>query len=144
MEGQAGLLLKLKSLSIEIESSRKYIPKVEKLLYKANEDLHLASEKFHNLLVAVSELVLNAIIHGNKESPSKKVKVTAEYNDKKITVKILDEGFGFNIDKIPDPSSPENVYKETGRGIYIVKQLIENFEYKMTPQGSLFILTITK
>lgn len=134
----------MKSISIEIESSRKQIPEVEKLLVKANEDFNIEEERFHKLLVAVSELVLNAIVHGNKESPLKKVKVTAEYNDRKMRVSVLDEGFGFDINQIPDPTSPENVHKESGRGLYLVKQLIDKFEYKITPQGFLIILTIHK
>ena len=134
----------MKSLSIEIESSRKKIPEVEKLLREANKDFNIEEEKFHKLLVAVSELVLNAIVHGNKESSVKKVKVTAEYDNEKMIVKVLDEGFGFDINQIPDPTSSENVHKESGRGLYIVKQLIDKFEYKITPQGFLITLTVTK
>ena len=134
----------MKSLSVEIESSRKNIPKVEELLAKANADFNVEEQRFHKLLIAVSELVLNAIVHGNKESSVKKVKVTAEYDDEKMIVKVLDEGAGFDVTQIPDPTSAENIRKESGRGIYIVKQLIDRVEYKKTPEGFLIILTVFK
>src|SRR5437667_3645617 len=137
-------IFEMKSLSVEIESSRKNIPKVEELLAKANADFNVEEQRFRKLLIAVSELVLNAIVHGNKESSVKKVKVTAEYDDEKMIVKVLDEGAGFDVTQIPDPTSAENIRKESGRGIYIVKQLIDRVEYKKTPEGFLIILTVFK
>lgn len=134
----------MKSLSVEIMSSKSNIPIVEKLLHEANNEFCMDEIKFRNLLIAVSELVLNAIIHGNKESPLKKVKVSAEFDDMKMIVKVLDEGFGFDINKIPDPTSSENIHKPSGRGLRIVRQLIDEFEYKKTPEGALIILTVTK
>ncbi len=134
----------MKSLSVEIISSKSNIPIVEKLLHDANHEFEMDEAKFRNLLIAVSELVLNAIIHGNEESPLKKVKVSAEFDDKRMIVKVLDEGFGFDINKIPEPTSSENIRRPSGRGLYIVKQLIDEFEYKKTPEGALIILTVTK
>ena len=134
----------MKTLSIEVASSRKKISEVEKMLRKANNEFNIEEERFHKLLIAVSELVLNAIVHGNNESPVKKVKITAEYDDEKMIVKVLDEGAGFDVRQIPDPTSTENIQKKSGRGIYIVKQLTDRIEYKKTPEGFLITLTIFK
>src|SRR6266511_107299 len=106
-------IFEVKSLSVEIESSRNQIPKVEALLEKANKEFHINQEKFNNLLISVSELVLNAVVHGNKENPAKKVKVIAEYDDEKMFVKVLDEGSGFDSTQINDPTSEKNVHKES-------------------------------
>ncbi len=134
----------MKSLSVEIESSRKNISHVEQMLHEVNIEFKMNDEKFRNLLTAVSELVLNAIIHGNKEVSSRKIKVSADYDDKELIVRVLDEGFGFDIEKIPDPTLPENIQNSSGRGLYIVKQLVDKFEYKKTPEGALIILNVLK
>jgi serine/threonine-protein kinase RsbW len=78
------------------------------------------------------------------EDISKKVKVTAQYDNQKITVTILDEGSGFDINRIPDPTISGHLNKEAGRGLFIVRQLVDNLEYQSTPSGSLFTLTVNK
>jgi len=132
----------LKTVSVDISSKRENISKVEEMLIALAADF--PEDKFHNLLVAVSELVLNAIVHGNKEDPTRLVKVTAEYNDEKIVVKILDQGGEFKLDKIPDPTLTGNVLKNSGRGLYIVKNLVDSFECLTTPVGTLCTLMIKK
>ncbi|MGH2575727.1 MAG: ATP-binding protein [Ignavibacteria bacterium] len=132
------------SLSIEIESSRKNISRVEKVLQKANDECQLGQEKFNKLLIAVTEIVLNAIVHGNKEIISKKVKVKVHYDSEKMIVNVSDEGNGFDFESLPDPTLPENIYSDSGRGIFIARNLIDKMEYKKTRRGSEFILTVLK
>ena len=132
----------LKTASVEISSQRENVAKVEKMLL--NLEREFQSDRFNNLIVAVSELVLNAIVHGNKEDPARLVKVTVSYDDSEMTVKVLDEGGGFDVSKIPDPTLTGNVFKTSGRGLYIVKQLVDNLECFMTPEGSVCILTLRK
>jgi serine/threonine-protein kinase RsbW len=132
----------LKSVSVEISSRRENVSKVEEMLLSLADDFN--SDKFHNLMVAATELVLNAIVHGNKEDPERFVKVTAEFDNEKIVVKILDEGGGFELNEIPDPTLTGNVLKNSGRGLYIVKKLVDEFECVTTPAGALCTLTIKK
>lgn len=134
----------MKSVSTEIKSVRNNIFKIEGLLKQVNAEFKLDEKEFHNVLVAVSELVLNAIVHGNKENPAKKVSVKIDYDDKTMVIEVMDEGNGFDFENNPDPTLPENLFKSTGRGIFIVKSLMDNIKYKRTPEGSEFILTVTK
>jgi serine/threonine-protein kinase RsbW len=134
----------MKSVSTKIRSVRNNIFKVEGLLKQVNTEFKLNDKEFDNVLVAVSELVLNAIVHGNKEKPEKKVSVKVDYDDKTMIINVQDEGNGFDFENNPDPTLPENLLKSTGRGIFIVKSLMDNIQYKQTAKGTEFILTIKK
>jgi serine/threonine-protein kinase RsbW len=134
----------MKSYSLSIGSTKKNIAKVEELLNDANKEFHLDEDKFQRFQIAVSELIMNAIVHGNKEQISRQVKIFIKHNKKKVTVRVIDEGEGFDIDSIPDPSIKENITKLSGRGLFIVRSLVDEFSYKHTRQGSTFILSILK
>jgi anti-sigma regulatory factor (Ser/Thr protein kinase) len=134
----------MKTLSTEIISTKKNYALIESLLYKANEEFCCLEDRFRNVLIAVSELVMNAIVHGNKEEESKKVRVTVEYDKDIMRIKILDEGKGFDLYKGGEAALPDNVMKESGRGLYIVKSLVDEVEFKDTGQGTEIILTMRK
>ena len=134
----------MKVLVSEIESSRHNIAHVESLMMKVNEEFRLPEEEFQKLMIAVTEVVINAIIHGNKEDKNKKVTIEAKYDDKNLYIKICDEGNGFNPNNIVDPTLPENILKESGRGIFIVKSLVDDFSYRHTEKGSEFVLAVRK
>lgn len=134
----------MKTLSTEIISTKKNYALIESLLYKANEEFCCMEDRFRNILIAVSELVMNAIVHGNKEEESKKVRVTVEYDKDIMRIKILDEGGGFDFDKSLKAKLPDDVMKESGRGLFIVKSLIDKVETRNTGQGSEIILTMRK
>lgn len=134
----------MKTVSTEIKSVRNNIFKIEHLLKQVNVEFKLEDKEFRNVLVAVSELVLNAIVHGNKEKPEKKVSVKIDYDDKTMIIDVQDEGNGFDFENNPDPTLPENVFKSTGRGIFIVKSLMDNIQHKQNAKGTEFILTVKK
>jgi serine/threonine-protein kinase RsbW len=134
----------MKTISAEINSTKKNYALIESLLYKANEEFCCVEDRFRNVLIAVSELVMNAIVHGNKEEESKKVRVTVEYDTDIMKIKILDEGEGFDFAKGGDAALPDDVMKESGRGLYIVKTLMDKVEFSNTGEGTEIILTLKK
>jgi serine/threonine-protein kinase RsbW len=75
--------------------------------------------------VAVTEAVNNAIIHGNKCNPDKKVKVYYEVDGDRIMFSVADEGTGFDYYNLPDPTAPENIEKPSGRGVFLMKHLAD-------------------
>lgn len=131
-------------IKIEIYSKRSEILKIEELLDKVNKEFGLTEEKYVNLQIALSEALINAIVHGNKENPQKKVHIEIWYNEKSISIKIKDEGKGFDIKEIPDPTDQENIFKEHGRGLYIMKSLVDKFECIPGEDGTEFNLTVNK
>lgn len=134
----------MKKLNLILNSNRNEIRKFELLLEKSNEEFNLPAEKFINLQIACSEALINAIVHGNKESSQKKVHTEIAFDDNSIFVKINDEGTGFDVDSLPDPTSDENLLKENGRGIYIIRSLVDDFRCSSSENGTEFILTVKK
>lgn len=103
---------------------------VEKMIDDIASDFKLTSEVYGNILVATVEAVNNAIIHGNKLDGSKKVNINFSIEDNKLRISIKDEGPGFDYENIPDPTAPENIEKPHGRGIFLMKHLVDEWEFK--------------
>lgn len=113
-------------------------------MFMVNNEFHLPADKFQQLMIAVTELVINCIVHGNKEQGNKKVAVALEYDDKVMIIKIADEGIGFDLAKLVDPTLPENLNKESGRGIFIAKSMVDSFSYEHNEKGSVFTILVRK
>lgn len=101
-------------------------------------------DRFMNLLIAYTEAVNNAIIHGNKQNPYKNVYIELEKTTNRLRVTVKDEGEGFAESKIPDPTLSENLLKQSGRGVFLIKKLSDevriNFESKGTKIDMIFFL----
>lgn len=110
---------------MELSSRTENINEVEKLINEIRDQYPLNEDVYGNMLVAVTEAVSNAIQHGNKLDPSKKVSVNCDYVNDRISFKITDEGPGFDHYHLPDPTSPENLEKPNGRGIFLMKHLAD-------------------
>lgn len=102
---------------------------VEKAIDELSMELDLSDEVYGNVLVATMEATNNAIIHGNNSDPSKLVKIEIQMLEKELKVLIEDQGIGFDYKNIPDPTSPENVEKINGRGIFLMERLSDEILY---------------
>jgi serine/threonine-protein kinase RsbW len=108
---------------LHIPSKPESINIVENLIDKIKDQLKICEDCYGNMLVAVTEAVNNAIYHGNKSDPSKKVDIGYECSPEKVAFYISDEGSGFDYYNLPDPTAPENLEKPCGRGIFLMKHL---------------------
>ncbi|MEE9287983.1 MAG: ATP-binding protein [Bacteroidota bacterium] len=120
---------------LKLRSNPKLISKVEDFLRRINRSLHLDEIQFNKLLVSTSEAVNNGIIHGNKGNPDKKVSITCEVNATAVVVRVKDEGKGFKPEQVPDPLREENLLLESGRGIFLMRTLMDHVDYFITPNG---------
>jgi serine/threonine-protein kinase RsbW len=102
---------------------------IEKLIDDLSERFNFSSEVYGNILVAMVEAVNNAILHGNKSNTTKFVRVKYYINDHYITFVVKDEGTGFNINEVPDPTLSENLEKPNGRGLFLMKNLVDNIRF---------------
>ena len=102
---------------------------VEKAIDDLSLELDLSDEVYGNVLVATMEATNNAIIHGNNSDPNKKVNITIQLEKKKLKVHIEDQGSGFDHQNVPDPTSPENLEKINGRGIFLMERLSDEILY---------------
>ncbi|MBK7131014.1 MAG: ATP-binding protein [Crocinitomicaceae bacterium] len=117
-------------LSIEIASKLEKIHEVESLVDKVSAEMGLSEDHYGNVLIAVTEAVNNAIIHGNKYSNDKSVVVSVAKGDKEIIFTVSDKGSGFDFNNLPDPTSPENIEKPDGRGIFLMKNLSDGVAFE--------------
>ena len=127
---------------LEIESDPNNLITVEEFVNYFCKDVNLPDEKLSNVLLAVTEATTNAIIHANKCDHTKKVTIDASDENSKLIIKIKDEGEGFDPGNIPDPTEPENLLKDSGRGIYLMKVYMDDLQYNRTPSGMELVLTV--
>ena len=120
-----------------IESDLSNVQKVEKIVEKIAKYMKFSEEEQDSLAISVTEIVGNAIVHGNKKNKNKKVTVDFDYKDDTITVSIQDEGDGFNEKTIANPLEPENLLKESGRGIFIVRALMDEVDFIRSKKGTI-------
>ena len=128
--------------NVEIESDHNNLITVEEFVNYFCKDINLTDDQLANVLLAVTEATTNAIIHANKCDQSKMVTIDVKVNEPKLVVKIKDEGEGFDPADIPDPTEPENLLNESGRGVYLMRVYMDNVEYNRTPSGMEIILTL--
>ncbi len=127
---------------LEIESDPNNLITVEEFVNYFCKDLNLPDEKLANIFLAVTEATTNAIIHANKCDTNKKVTIDASLENSKLIIKIKDEGEGFDPGNIPDPTETENLLKDSGRGVYLMRVYMDDLQYNKTPSGMELVLTV--
>ncbi|TNE96254.1 MAG: ATP-binding protein [Bacteroidetes bacterium] len=127
---------------LAIASSYNELGKVEALIEEVCRNQFSDQDVFGNVLIAVTEAVNNAIQHGNKEDSTKRINVVVEGNSDKVVFHIEDQGNGFDYTNLPDPTAPENIEKEDGRGIFLMKSLSD--EVSFDAQGRKVLITFAK
>jgi serine/threonine-protein kinase RsbW len=127
-----------------LKSNPKQIKKVESFLEKINKQLNLEETKYNKLLVATTEAVNNSITHGNKRDKNKKVIITCNCTVERSTliVRVEDEGSGVDPDRLPDPLNKENLLRENGRGVFLMRSLMKTVEFENTSGGAAVIMTM--
>jgi serine/threonine-protein kinase RsbW len=119
----------MKNIRIEIPSLAENIRMIESFIDNAKERYHLDDDIYGNIMIAVTEAVNNAIKHGNRSDSTKNVSLTLSFEEGLIKFKVEDEGTGFDHQHLPDPTSPENLEKPGGRGIFLMKHLSDEVEF---------------
>ena len=126
----------------EFPSDPDLLPEIEQFVIGIAENVNLNKEKHNNLALSVSEAASNSMVHGNKLDIDKKIRITITVTDDIMKIVFKDEGEGFVLDKVPDPTKPENILKESGRGIHIMKNFLDELKYNFTPTGTEAILVV--
>ncbi len=114
---------------LEIESEISNLRVVENTVDAITSELAISQDNYGKILVATMEAVNNAIKHGNKSDPAKHVEIEIICEGSEITVKVTDEGKGFNPQNIPDPTRPENIEEINGRGVFLMTRLADLIEF---------------
>ena len=120
---------------LTLASNPKQIQKVEAFLEKVNETAHLDEIQMNKLMISLTEAVNNGIIHGNKSNPEKKVHVTCEMLPGWLLFVVHDEGAGFDPAQVLSPLKEENLLRDSGRGVFLMKTLMDKVEFEKNNTG---------
>jgi len=93
-----------------------------------------------NFRVGLTEALSNAMLYGNGSDPQKRVRVEVDVGTKEVAVRVTDQGTGFDPSAVPDPTHPGNITKTGGRGIFLMKALMD--EVRFNDQGNSVTLVL--
>ncbi|HFE64361.1 MAG TPA: ATP-binding protein [Caldithrix sp.] len=124
-----------------IPSVTSELGKVEKLSQYISHKASFSEEQSDNLAIVLTELVNNAIVHGNKLDADKKVIVKVIFYRDRVQVSVKDEGSSFDPSTLKNPTDPENLWKENGRGIFLVRNLVDDVQFNPSQDGMEIIIT---
>lgn len=115
--------------SLRVPSQYESMVEVESLIDKVCESLSVNEDYYGNVLIAVTEAFNNAVKHGNQLDSNLSVELGVGDNASDFCFSVKDEGPGFDFKNLPDPTAPENIEEENGRGIFLMKSLSEVVEF---------------
>ncbi len=111
------------------------VTRIEKFLAKISRSVTLDEIQLHKLMVSLTEAVNNAIVHGNKRDPRKKVAIQCELLPGWLLIMVNDEGRGFKPEGVRNPLKKENLMRENGRGIFLMRTLMDRVEFEKIKSG---------
>ncbi len=116
-----------------IPNSQNNLAEADDFIESNLETLGIDKSLIADIAISATELINNAILHGNGGDTSKQVKIRLEVENKTVIVEIVDQGKGFDPTVIPDPLAEENLLKEVGRGIFIARSLVDELKFDREP-----------
>src|SRR5262245_12142561 len=134
----------IRVVELDIPSDVAFIESVVELVRRECEAMGFARRQIAlNVPIALTEAVSNAILRGNRDDPAKHVHVRAEVDEMRLVLEIGDEGEGFDIEaSLIDPTTPENIDREDGRGLFLMRSLMDSVERVDVPSGSKVRMTL--
>jgi len=127
------------TVCIDFESRMDILEPIQSFVDRLAAVGGLDEDGVHDLSVSVRECVVNALKHGNKLDPAKRVTVTFGLAEGAIEVWIQDQGAGFNPDAVPDATAPENLLNAAGRGLFFMRAFMSEVEYIFPPEGGTIV-----
>jgi serine/threonine-protein kinase RsbW len=125
-----------------LDSSLDSVDSAEHLVLHVARKAGFQEEDLHKIGMAVRESMVNAVVHGNQYSAHKKVRVSVSKGQDRLTVTISDQGKGFELEALPDPLSEENLLRNSGRGIFLIRAFMDEVNVRrLSPAGTEVTLT---
>jgi serine/threonine-protein kinase RsbW len=131
------------SVEMTLESELKYVEVAEDVTRRVCNTAGFGEEEQIKIEMAVHESLINAIWHGNKKDPTKRVWLKFQIFDDRLEIRVRDQGTGFDPDAVPDPLAKPNLLKASGRGIFLIRAYVDEFHVRSAP-GSGTEVTLVK
>lgn len=103
-----------------------------------------SEDTMHGIDMAVREAVINAVRHGNREDETKSVEIAFKNSSEGFEITVRDFGAGFKVEDVPDPTHPENLMKESGRGILFMRAFMDRVEWFNHAEGGMIVKMLKK
>ena len=129
-------------MHLEFTSAFEMLDFVQVVTEHLGRSVGLDDDARHWVSVAIRESVINAIKHGNRNDATKHVHVDLETHSNgqpELSIRVRDEGEGFEPEEVADPLAPENLLKSSGRGIFLIRSFMENVQLRRAPEGGMEI-----
>ena len=125
-----------------LDSTLDSVEVAEKAVLEAAEEIGFGEDELHQLGMAVRESMVNAVVHGNRYNARKKVHVAITKGQDRLTIVIADEGEGFDMTSIPDPLAEENLLRQSGRGLLLMRAFVDEFHVKRGEPGGTVVIMV--
>ena len=122
--------------SFRLSSTMESVSEVEEAADHLATEAGLDEDQRFHIGMAVREAAINAVLHGNEYDPARHIDVSLENTGKDLVFVIADQGQGFNPDKVPDPLASENLLRGTGRGIFLIRSLMDEVHFRQLHPGT--------
>jgi serine/threonine-protein kinase RsbW len=126
---------KMEKVQTTLDSVLESVDKAEEFVIQEAGKAGFDEDEQHQIGMAVRECTVNAVVHGNRYSKTKKVHLDIERSSAALTVTIGDEGEGFDLSSLPDPLAPENLLRQSGRGLLLIRTFMDDFDLHPRPGG---------
>ena len=123
------------TLERALDSTLESVDSAEELAVGAARRAGFDEDDLMKIGMAVREAVVNAVVHGNRYGDRKKVRLRVAQDPDGLQVTIADEGEGFDFNSVPDPLAPENLLRTSGRGIFLIRSFMDDFQMRRLASG---------
>jgi len=125
-----------------LDSTLESVDSAEELAVGVAQRAGFNEDDLMKIGMAVRESMVNAVVHGNRYSAHKKVRFSVVSNAERFTVRIADQGQGFDFDNLPDPLTPENLMRTSGRGIFLIRSFMDEFQIRHLEPGGIEVTLV--
>jgi serine/threonine-protein kinase RsbW len=117
-----------KHLEVTLETQVESVNLAEEMCLRMAEAAGFGEDDCYRIGMSVREGVINAFHYGNQERPEKKIHLAVDLTTDKMIIHVLDEGTGFKLSDVPDPLAEENLLSTSGRGIFLMRAFMDEFD----------------
>lgn len=122
-------------IEVTLETLIESVDLAESIVMRVAEAAGFGDEDAHKIGMAVREGLINAYHYGNQHDRAKKILLVVELDRERMTVRVLDQGKGFELTEVPDPLAEENLLRTSGRGIFLMRAFMDEIDVQHAPNG---------